>query len=151
MTYDPYPEPVGSSLELQSVAHVPVGDLVVTAIDLETTGLYNKDRVIEVGVIRATLAGEIMEQYDTLVNPGRTVNDTSRIHGLSDRHLASAPGFEDIAGDLGDLLSGSVWVAHNAAFDKRFLVNEYARLGADVTGFPVLCTMAASRRFAGTR
>lgn len=139
--------PPGSGLE--SVGHLPIHEVVVTAVDVETTGLFDKDRVIEVGVIRATLGGEIIDEYETLVNPGRTVTDTSRIHGLSDRHLVDAPPFEEVAGDLARLLDGSVWVAHNAGFDKRFLANEYARLGADVSVFPALCTMQAARRYAG--
>lgn len=71
---------------------------------------------------------EIDGEWDTLVNPRRDVGRTD-IHGITAGHLAGAPAFEDIAGDLLDLLAGRVVVCHNARFDVGFLAAEYQRLG----------------------
>ncbi len=121
-----------------------VGSVEFSIIDLETTGFRKTDRIIEISVVRMTLDGTVISEFETLVNPGRSASDTTHIHGITDGHLVDAPGFEEIGGDLSDVLQKSVWVAHNASFDLRFLAQEYARVGCEVPAWPSLCTMRLS-------
>jgi len=51
------------------------------------------------------------------------------IHGLTRERLAGAPSFEQIAPDLLEVLEGRILVAHNAAFDHRFLAAGVERAG----------------------
>ena len=43
--------------------------------------------------------------------------------------LIDAPYFEEIAAEVGSLLEGTVFVAHNTDFDLSFLQSEFARCG----------------------
>jgi DNA polymerase-3 subunit epsilon len=43
--------------------------VVFTAVDLETTGLSNSDRIVELAAVVFRGDGEILDEYATLVNP----------------------------------------------------------------------------------
>lgn len=115
-------------------------------IDLETTGFSpnRRDRVVEVGVVILDDALNAIDEWETLVNPERDPGPT-RVHGISASHVAAAPTFSQIAGDLAAVLEGRCLVAHNKRFDFGFLEAEYARLGARIA-FDGMCTMAGAKR-----
>jgi DNA polymerase III subunit epsilon len=110
-------------------------------VDVETTGLYNSDRVVEVGAVTLSSGGQILDEWDTLVNPGRDVGPT-HIHGVTASMVSAAPRFEEVAEALAARVDGAVLVAHNLAFDSRMLTNEYARLGALLDAGRGVCTLA---------
>lgn len=117
-----------------------IRDVPIAVIDIETTGLHpGADRVVEVSVVRLEPAGEPAVVLNTLLNPQRPVAATE-IHGITDRDVADAPAFSDIAGDLASSLSGAVLTAYNVYFDVRFLADEFARVGWAAT-MPHLCLM----------
>lgn len=127
---------------------MPLGYAV---IDVETTGLVAElyDRVIEVAVVHVSPDGLITGRWETLVNPGRDLGRQD-IHGITAREILGAPAFADIVADLVDLLSDRVIVAHNAAFDLRFLNAELARAGYRTTAqFSSVCTMRLARTLLG--
>ncbi|MEV0644881.1 exonuclease domain-containing protein [Phytomonospora sp. NPDC050363] len=112
-------------------------------IDLETTGLYNRDRVVEVAIVHADEHGEITGRWHTLVNPERDLGRQD-VHGVRAADARRAPRFADIAGDIAVRMAGRIPVVHNISFDSRLLSAEYARLGL---GIPHLaeygvCTMS---------
>lgn len=115
-------------------------------IDVETTGLRpgGPDRIVEVAVVRLDDDRNVVDEWTTLVDPGRAVRGT-RVHGISTRHVEGAPTFADIAGDLADRLADAVPVAHNARFDFAFIEAEYRRLGYDVP-YRWLCTLELAAR-----
>ena len=122
-------------------------------IDFETTGFSSKmDRVIEVGVVRTDIDGKVLAEYTTLINPMRDIGPTY-IHGVSAGQVADAPLFSEILFDLAEILNGAVMVAHNAAFDTRFLVSELARANCKHAEFDPLCTLYLmnSSQIAGPR
>lgn len=125
---------------LSGVLHHTIEDTPIAVLDFETTGLSpGLDRVVEVSVVRVEPGSEPRLVLDTLVNPDRWVAATE-IHGITDRDVADAPRFEDVAGDLLRALSGCVVAAHNVYFDLRFLRFELDRLGL-FQDVPHLCTM----------
>jgi hypothetical protein len=63
----------------------------------------------------------------------------------SARALAGAPTFEEIASQVGALLSRRVLVAHNAQFDYDFLAHEFAHVRSWVPVGSRLCTLALNR------
>ncbi|QEO10897.1 DNA polymerase III subunit epsilon [Protaetiibacter larvae] len=117
-------------------------------IDVETTGLSARgDRVIELAVVHVDPMGVETGRWETLLNPGRDLGP-QRIHGIRAADVLGAPGFADIAVRLIGLLDGRVPVAHNAAFDSRFLFAEFERAGIGVWSRPeFLCTMRLARTF----
>ncbi|GAA3743551.1 hypothetical protein GCM10022205_33000 [Spinactinospora alkalitolerans] len=119
-------------------------------MDVETTGITpaGRHRVVEIAVVHLDESGASTTEWTTLINPHRDLG-AGHIHRIRARDVRNAPEFQHVAGELADLLTGRVVVAHNLAFDTRFLVAEYARMSIDVplattTG---LCTMAMARRY----
>lgn len=119
-----------------------------SVVDVETTGFSPRHhhRVLEIAVIKLAKNGEVLEEYETLVNPNRDVGPT-HIHGIRPRDLKHAPEFGEVAGDVLALLEGSVFVAHNARFDWSFVEAEFSRLGVVLGAVPQLCTMEVSQDF----
>jgi DNA polymerase III subunit epsilon len=104
-------------------------DTPVAVFDFETTGLSpGMDRVIEVSVIRCDPGERPRIAFDTLINPGRRVSATE-IHGITNRDVADAPTFEEIAGDLVGAMEGCALAAYNVYFDMKFLDYELDRAG----------------------
>ena len=126
-----------------------VKDSQFAVIDVETTGLFPRkhDRIVEVAVVTITGRGEVVEQYASLLNPGRDLGPVG-IHGIHGSDVLSAPRFEDVAGDLVDRLSGSVVAGHNLRFDLDFVAAEFARLGVDLPALPSVCTLSLAGRLA---
>ncbi|WP_168201012.1 exonuclease domain-containing protein, partial [Allokutzneria sp. NRRL B-24872] len=122
-------------------------------VDVETTGLSSgwHDRVVEIGVVLLDRDGAVVGDWCTLVNPGRDLGP-QHIHGIAAADVRRAPAFPEIAAELAGLLAGRVVVAHNLAFDARFIAAEFARAGMAV---PVrsdlgLCTMELSKSYLTT-
>ncbi|MFC6092878.1 exonuclease domain-containing protein [Saccharothrix lopnurensis] len=116
-------------------------------VDVETTGFAARgsDRVVEVAVVQLDRHGRVTGEWCTLVNPGRDLGP-QHVHRISAADVWHAPAFAAVAGTLADRLAGRVVVAHNLAFDARFLTAELHRAGVpvEVTG---LCTMRLADRF----
>lgn len=116
----------------------------LVVVDVETTGFRRSDRVVEVAAVRLhPETGEIVDEYDTLVQPGRDVGHTS-IHGINPSMLELAPAFEEIVGDFARRLHGRVLVAHNLPFDRRFLQQEFDRCGVRLDPGVGICTLRAT-------
>ncbi|MES2791172.1 MAG: exonuclease domain-containing protein [Planctomycetota bacterium] len=116
-------------------------DLAV--FDVETTGLFpgRHDRIVEIAVVRMTQAGDIVDEFVSLVNPERDIGPTS-IHGLESADIEHAPTFRELAGELCERFDGTVALAgHNVRFDQNFLKAEFDRLGTPAPEFSTLCTM----------
>lgn len=117
----------------------------LTIVDVETTGgspFFS--RIIEVGLLRVE-HGEVVEEFQTLVNPGQEIPDfITKMTGISDRDVATAPTFAEIAEELITKFENAVFVAHNANFDYGFIKEEFRRLNY---GFVTdrLCTVRLSR------
>lgn len=111
----------------------------LAVVDVETTGFGNVDRVVEVAVVTLSRSGEIIDEWDTLVNPERDVGRTD-IHRVTASMVTAAPTFSEISVALAERIDGAVLVAHNLPFDSRMLVNEYDRSGASLDPGVGLCT-----------
>ena len=110
--------------------------------DLETTGISvgHHHRIIEIGVVRLDENLDIVEEWETLINPDRDIG-AGDIHGLVASDLRDAPTFAQVAADIWHRFEGAVPVAHNFVFDRRFLLAEFSRLGIHLDPFDGLCTM----------
>ena len=125
----------------------PLDTLHFAVIDAETTGYYpSRDRIVEIAIRRVDAEGTVLDDYSTLVDPGRDPGLAAQ-RGISSDMLLGAPAFGDIAADLTLRLSGAVWVGHNLAFETRFLREEFERVGGEPPAAPMLCTMGLCRHF----
>lgn len=116
-------------------------------VDLETTGLSPRQghRVIEIGAV-AVESGAIVGEFTTLIDARVPVPPVVQaIHGITDEMLMGQPPPEEVLPRFRAFLADSVLVAHNAAFDIRFLRHEFARLKMGLPNRHV-CTLELSRR-----
>jgi DNA polymerase III subunit epsilon len=140
----------GSGLQVTNLTRRAVGPdgrgVVYTAVDLETTGLGHRDRIVELAAVVFRGDGEVLDEYATLVNPVTArASTTSWIHGLSDADVADAPVAARALGEFWRLSAGTILVAHNIDFERRFLSQE--TLGAELPLPDMLgvCTLRTSR------
>lgn len=125
-----------------------LSEVAFTVFDTETTGLDpSRDAVVQISGVRI-VGGRLLrdEVFDRLVNPGRTIPQSStEIHGISDAMVAEAAAFDTVADEFLHFAEGSVLVAHHAAFDMAFLHRNAQASGKPLT-VPVLCTALLSSR-----
>jgi DNA polymerase-3 subunit epsilon len=100
----------------------------VTVVDTETTGLTNRDRLIEVAAISKDASG--YSRYHTMVRPPVRINSyASAVHGITWKDVKYAPVFSEVRSDIQRIVDCSdKVVAQNANFDVRFLRNEGIRI-----------------------
>jgi DNA polymerase III subunit epsilon len=115
----------------------------IAVIDVETTGLYRTDRIVEIAIITMDSSGLVIDEFETLVNPYRDPGPTW-IHGVTASMLVDAPAFDDIAGHVAARLDGAVVVAHNLRFDTKMVGHEFSRTGIDVEWGDGLDTLDAT-------
>jgi len=115
-------------------------------VDIETTGGNNTyNRITEIGMVKV-VAGEVIDTYQTLINPQRRIPSTiTRLTGISDDMVADAPLFCEIAEQVATFTDDAVFVAHNVNFDYGFIKQEFARLEKPFRR-PKLCTVREMRR-----
>lgn len=98
-------------------------------VDVETSGFHPPiAEIVEVAIVHVDPTGQVTGYWDSLLRPEGGVGAT-RIHGITREMVEPAPRFEDIGLDLHALLANRVVVAHNLAFDAKFLVTHFARIG----------------------
>lgn len=114
-------------------------------LDLETTGLDSRsNRVTEIALLRIE-KGVVVKTWQSLVNPTIEISqDNFEITGISNAMVVSAPVFSEVLETLKSYLDDAVVVAHNASFDRGFLIQEYNRAGCNFDK-EMLCTVELSR------
>jgi len=95
-------------------------------LDTETTGIDPKEghRIIEVGAVQIENREITNTEFHKYVQPNRTVGDSVKIHGITDKFLINKPQFSQISDDLISFIEGSTLIIHNAPFDLGFLNHE---------------------------
>jgi len=115
-----YINDVDDRLAVSGSANMPF-DGEYVAFDLETTGLYRHDSIIEIGAVRMKQGVEV-ERFQTFVDPKRRLHPkTVELTGITDDMLKGAPTIEEILPKFKEFVGGSILVAHNADFDVNFV------------------------------
>ncbi len=122
-------------------------EIPFVVVDVETTGgCPPRDRIIEIAAVRV-VDGRIVQEWTSLVDPGRPVPPfVARLTGIDDRALAAAEPFARVADAFLQVLGSGAFVAHNASFDWRFINAElFESHGGRLTNAH-LCTVRLARR-----
>lgn len=117
-------------------------------VDVETTGgtPTRGHRVTEVAAVRVQ-GGRIADTFCSLVNPERPIPGMiTSLTGITNAMVADQPRFAQVARQVSGALDGCVFVAHNAAFDWRFVSHEMQMATGMTLSGRQLCTVRLSRR-----
>lgn len=122
-------------------------ELTYTVFDTETTGLNPSqgDEIIQIGATRI-VNGKLLHQesFEQLVDPRRPLSDESiGIHGITPDLLLGQPTIDKVLPAFHAFAEETVLIAHNAAFDMRFLQMKEAATGLRFDQ-PVLDTLLLS-------
>jgi len=130
-----------------------MGDRLVF-VDVETTGLHSSDRIVSIAAISVSEAalrtGKFgIEFVHLIVDPGKKSHPKAEeVHGYDDWLLRHQVPFTEIVPALRPLFDeADVLVAHNAAFDGRFILSEFELAGSALSGAAFHCTMEEYRRW----
>ena len=125
-----------------------LASLSYVVVDVETTGTrpWSGDRITEIAAV-VVRNGEVQEVFETLVNPQRSIPPyISALTNITWGMVKDAPVFRDVCDRLLSVMRGHIFVAHNAAFDWRFVTSEIMRANGQQIGGRQLCTVRLARK-----
>lgn len=93
-------------------------------IDTETTGLSDRDRIVEISAIRVR-NNEIVDSFSELVNPHMHIKKgASSVNRITDDMVVGCPEFSSIEKTFMEFIGDDVLVGHNINFDLDFIGRE---------------------------
>jgi len=116
-------------------------------LDFETTGLSPADgaRATEIAAVLVQ-DGEIVDKFQSLMNAGVAIPSfIQELTGITNRMIASAPPCTEVMREFAAFIGDVPLIAHNAAFDKKFLDAELGRIGKKANQ-AMVCSMRIARR-----
>ena len=124
-----------------------LSDLTYTVFDTETTGLEPSkgDEIIQIGAARI-VNNRLLQQevFDQIVDPEIPLKPESiPIHGITEDMVRGKPNIDIVLPAFHEFCEDTVLIAHNAAFDMRFLQLKEERTGIRFSQ-PVLDTLLLS-------
>jgi DNA polymerase III subunit epsilon len=133
----------GGALTTADPSSLALDEAPYVVFDVETTGssATKGGAITELGALKV-VRGEVVEEFATLVNPGRKIEPfVVRLTGITDRMVAGAPPISEVMPLFERFVEGSVLVGHNVHFDCSFVT---AARGLPLPN-PVLDTLKLAR------
>lgn len=147
-TRDAAPAPLHPSRLATRFSNEPLQKLSYVVVDTETTGGRHGsgDRITEIAAV-VVRDGEIVELFETLVNPERSIPYfVSQLTNITWDMVKDKPTFDRVAPEVMRVLEGNVFVAHNMMFDWRFVTSELSRSTGRKLQGRRLCTVKMARK-----
>jgi len=115
-------------------------------LDFETTGLSPEyARVIEVGAVIVRDA-KVIDTVSQLMYPGHSIPYfITDMTGITNQMVRGKPTPEKFMPTLHKFIGNRPILAHNASFDKKFLLSEMSNIGKKIEN-SFLCTLKLARR-----
>lgn len=136
-----------STEQSRSLEDCKLSELAYTVFDTETTGLNpaQGDEIIQIGAMRIVNNKLLQnEGFEQLVDPKKPIPPASiPIHGIQPEMVKGQPTIDKVLPAFYAFTRDTVLVAHNAAFDMRFLQLKEQSTGV-VFEQPVLDTLLLS-------
>lgn len=123
-------------------------------LDCETTGLDpEKDRIIEVAVVKFTFSEELHE-FETLVDPECQIPEESHaIHRISSAMLSGKPKIGCVLPDLLGIIGDSILVGHGIGFDVAMIANaaKSLKIPTNFHANPMVDTLRLARHYGDSK
>ncbi len=120
--------------------------MLYAVVDIETTGSYAAANGITEIAIVIHDGKQVLNFYESLVNPHVPIPYfIERLTGITNSMVVNAPSFEEIAGQVYELLQDKVFVAHNVNFDYSFVKHHLDSAGYELNS-KKLCTVRLARK-----
>jgi DNA polymerase III epsilon subunit-like protein len=142
----------------------PIDETEFLIVDLETTGLDLDASIIEIAMVRMRGDGTVIEEFQTLVDPGekRTfmgetkdiyekVAGTAHVHEIEPEYLEGAPSFESVSDKVKSMFEGAVIVAHYDKYEEGRFAYEFSRLNENLPVLPSLDTKKIAQEYYGLK
>jgi DNA polymerase-3 subunit epsilon len=113
----------GEGLRTVHASSLALGEAPYVVFDVETTGSAagKGGAITEFGALKL-VRGEVVDQFSTLVNPGRPIDPfVVRLTGITDRMVSDAPSISEVMPRFEEFVEGCVIVGHNVHFDCSFV------------------------------
>lgn len=124
-----------------------LSELTYTVFDTETTGLEPSkgDEIIQIGAVRVVNNRLLRQEvFDQIIDPECPLKPESiPIHGITEEMVRGKPTIDVVLPSFHEFCEDTVLIAHNAAFDMRFLQLKEDRTGIKFSQ-PVLDTLLLS-------
>lgn len=136
----------GFEVEVVQIEYIFNPNQLYVVVDLETTGgMLPYHRITEIGAVKVR-NGEVIDEYQTLVNPGRSISrEIQALTGITNEMVKTAPAFAEVADAFNEFSKDAIFVAHNVGFDYGFLQSEFERLDRIFTR-PHICTKVSMKK-----
>ena len=113
----------GEALRTAHAGSLSLEDAPYVVFDVETTGpaAGKGGAITEFGALKL-VRGEVINEFSTLVNPGRPIDPfVVRLTGITDRMVSGAPPISEVMPRFEEFVEGCVLVGHNVQFDCSFV------------------------------
>ena len=136
----------GIPTEITRVEWVIDPHQIYVVVDVETTGGRARlHRLTEIGAVKLQ-GGEVIGEWQSLLNPERAIPpNITRLTGISQNMVSSAPLFHEIADSFSKFMGDAIFAAHNVNFDYGFISSEFKRINRRFR-HPKICTCASMRK-----
>jgi DNA polymerase III subunit epsilon len=126
---------------------VPLSEVTFCAVDLETTsGSWKTGEIVEIGAVKSR-GGEILGTFETFVQPaGDLPVEIQLLTGITPGMLSDAAPLPAVLPAFIEFCGSSVFVAHNARFDKSFIDSACRKLDYPISAAPIVDTVRLARR-----
>jgi len=130
-------------------------DVKMVVFDVETTGLMDGSRIVEIGATMFSKDEDDDDSFQYLVNPGMPIpEEVTKIHGVTNEMVESSPDAGKVLADFFDWLKHhgiETVIAHNAQYDTGIISWDAGRFGIEIPELKVICTCKVAKKLNVTK